>query len=42
MEKNSLPHIVQDLKSKRDALSLAHEQLKKIAMTGTNVSLFCL
>jgi hypothetical protein len=29
MEKNSLPHIVQDLKSKRDALSLAQEQLKK-------------
>ena len=29
MEKTSLPLIVQDLKSKRDALSLAHEQLKK-------------
>jgi len=29
MEKQSLPMIVQDLKSKRDALSLAHEQLKK-------------
>jgi quinolinate synthase len=29
MEKNSLSHIVQDLKSKRDALLLAHEQLKK-------------
>lgn len=29
MEKNKLPLIIQDLKSKRDALSLAHEQLKK-------------
>ena len=29
MEKDKLPLIVQDLKSKRDALSLAHEQLKK-------------
>jgi hypothetical protein len=29
MEKNTLPMIIQDLKSKRDALSLAHEQLKK-------------
>jgi hypothetical protein len=29
MEKTNLPLIVQDLKSKRDALSLAHEQLKK-------------
>jgi hypothetical protein len=29
MEKDNLPLIVQDLKSKRDALSLAHEQLKK-------------
>ena len=29
MEKSTLPLIVQDLKSKRDALSLAHEQLKK-------------
>lgn len=29
MEKNTLPLIIQDLKSKRDALSLAHEQLKK-------------
>ena len=29
MEKKSLPKIIQDLKSKRDALSLAHEQLKK-------------
>lgn len=29
MEKRTLPLIVQDLKSKRDALSLAHEQLKK-------------
>jgi hypothetical protein len=28
MEKNTLPMIIQDLKSKRDALSLAHEQLK--------------
>ena len=28
MEKPELSHIVQDLKSKRDALSLAHEQLK--------------
>jgi hypothetical protein len=27
--KDSLPLIVQDLKSKRDALSLAHEQLKQ-------------
>ena len=29
MEKSSLSMIIQDLKSKRDALSLAHEQLKK-------------
>ena len=29
MEKHTLPMIIQDLKSKRDALSLAHEQLKK-------------
>jgi hypothetical protein len=29
MEKSTLPMIIQDLKSKRDALSLAHEQLKK-------------
>ena len=29
MEKHTLPLIIQDLKSKRDALSLAHEQLKK-------------
>ena len=29
MEKHTLPLIVADLKSKRDALSLAHEQLKK-------------
>ena len=29
MEKSTLSMIVQDLKSKRDALSLAHEQLKK-------------
>ena len=29
MEKKSLSKIIQDLKSKRDALSLAHEQLKK-------------
>lgn len=29
MEKSTLPLIIQDLKSKRDALSLAHEQLKK-------------
>jgi RNase P subunit RPR2 len=29
MEKQTLPMIIQDLKSKRDALSLAHEQLKK-------------
>ena len=29
MEKPELSHIVHDLKSKRDALSLAHEQLKK-------------
>jgi len=29
MEKDRLPQIIQDLKSKRDALSLAHEQLKK-------------
>ena len=29
MEKKSLTKIIQDLKSKRDALSLAHEQLKK-------------
>ena len=29
MEKTTLPMVVQDLKSKRDALSLAHEQLKK-------------
>jgi hypothetical protein len=29
MEKDKLPLIIQDLKSKRDALSLAHEQLKK-------------
>lgn len=28
MEKHTLPMIIQDLKSKRDALSLAHEQLK--------------
>lgn len=28
MEKKTLPMIIQDLKSKRDALSLAHEQLK--------------
>lgn len=28
MEKSTLPLIVQDLKSKRDALALAHEQLK--------------
>jgi len=35
MEKDNLPLIVQDLKSKRDALSLAHEQLKKTAMTDT-------
>lgn len=28
MEKNTLPMIIQDIKSKRDALSLAHEQLK--------------
>ena len=29
MEKHTLPLVIQDLKSKRDALSLAHEQLKK-------------
>ena len=29
MEKSTLSMIIQDLKSKRDALSLAHEQLKK-------------
>jgi hypothetical protein len=29
MEKHTLPMIIQDLKAKRDALSLAHEQLKK-------------
>jgi len=29
MEKHTLPLIVQDLKAKRDSLSLAHEQLKK-------------
>lgn len=29
MEKHTLPLIIQDLKSKRDALSLAHEQLKQ-------------
>jgi hypothetical protein len=29
MEKHTLPAIVQDLKAKRDSLSLAHEQLKK-------------
>ena len=29
IEKHTLPMIIQDLKSKRDALSLAHEQLKK-------------
>jgi len=29
MEKPELSHIVQDLKSKRDALSLAHETTKK-------------
>lgn len=29
MEKNTLSLIIQDLKCKRDALSLAHEQLKK-------------
>ena len=29
MEKKTLSKIIQDLKSKRDALSLAHEQLKK-------------
>ena len=37
MEKQTLPMIIQDLKSKRDALSLAHEQLKKIMTTGTSV-----
>ena len=31
MEKHTLPLIIQDLKSKRDALSLAHESLKKSA-----------
>ena len=29
MEKHTLPLIIQDLKAKRDSLSLAHEQLKK-------------
>jgi hypothetical protein len=31
MEKHTLPAIVQDLKAKRDSLSLAHESLKKSA-----------
>jgi len=26
--------VIQDLRSRRDALSLAHEQLKKIAIVG--------
>ena len=29
MEKHTLPLVIQDLKAKRDSLSLAHEQLKK-------------
>jgi hypothetical protein len=29
MDKNTLPLIINDLRSRRDALSLAHEQLKK-------------
>jgi len=29
MEKNNLQMIINDLRSRRDALSLAHEQLKK-------------
>jgi hypothetical protein len=31
MEKTTLPNIIQDIKAKRDCLSLAHEQLKKDA-----------
>lgn len=29
MEKHTLPLVIQDLKAKRDSLSLAHEQLKQ-------------
>jgi len=35
MEKNNLQMIINDLRSRRDTLSLAHEQLKKIVIVGT-------